>query len=106
MPIQRVLNMSSFYVNGNLAVSAKTLTPKMLSILFDAFIADLPSKLAVLCQLWKIPDDVCNRASRILNATDPKESSGNKAINHTARAISCMKDIVQLLSGGEVLHNK
>jgi hypothetical protein len=98
--------MSSFYVNGNLAVGAKTLTPKMLSILFDAFIADLPSKLAVLCQLWKISDDVCNRASRILNATVPKESSGNKANDHTARAISCLKDVVQLLSGGEVLHNK
>ena len=106
MPIQRVSNLSSFYVNGKLAVGAKTLTPKMLSIIFDAFIADLPPKLAVLCQMWKISDDVCNRASRILKATAPKVASEIKATHHTACAISCMKDIVHLLSGGEVLHNE
>jgi hypothetical protein len=106
MPMQRVSNVSSFFVNANLVVGANALTPKMLGLLFDAFISDLPSKLAVLCHMWKVSDDVSNRATRILSAVVPTEGSDRRATRHNAHAIACLRDLVNFITGGEPLDNK
>ncbi len=98
VPLHRVSNMSSFYVNGKLSGGAKLLTPKMLVVLFDAFVVDLPPKLAVLCNMWKISDDISNRASRILKTAGSNEASGIRSSDHLAHAMACMNEIVHLLS--------
>jgi len=102
MPIQRVSKMSSFVVTRNLNFNVHNLTPELLIKLFDSFIADLPSKLAVLCGLWKISDEVSNRASRILSASLQKNKNGNNFENNQKMLLSCVRDIVQSIDGGEI----
>jgi hypothetical protein len=102
LPAQRVLDMSSFCVNGNLNFDAINLTPKLLLGLFDAFITGLPIKLAMLCGLWKMSDDVSNRASRILSASLGEKGSGNLTRHSKDRALSCLRDIVQTIDGGNI----
>jgi hypothetical protein len=63
------------------------LSNKDLTALFDLFLSDLPQKLALLCQLWKISDDISNRAKRLL-----KDASGNNKM--------CLEKIIHLLEGG------
>jgi hypothetical protein len=101
LPAQRVSDMSSFCVNGNLYFDAINLTPMLLFGLFDAFISDLPSKLAVLCELWKISDEVSNRASRILCASLRETGRSGFTNPRKDRTLSCLRDIIQLIEGGE-----
>jgi hypothetical protein len=102
LPAQRVSKMSSFLVNGNLMFDAINLTSKHLVAIFDAFIHDLPSKLAVLCGIWKISDNVSNRASRILNASLSENGRCDSSNRRQDFVLSCLRDIVQLIEGGEI----
>jgi hypothetical protein len=95
LPAQRVSAMSSFYLSGKLNFGA--ITPTLLFRLFDAFIADLPAKLAVICGILKISDDASNRASRIIDATNCRE----RTASHIS-AISCLQSFIQLADGGEI----
>jgi len=92
---QRVSAMSSFYMSGKL--NFDTITPSLLFRLFDAFIADLPAKLAVICGILKISEDASNRASRIIDATYCEE----RTASHIS-AISCLRSFIQLADGGEI----
>lgn len=86
--IQRVSTMSSFIVSSNLCFEVQSLPNKELTTIFDMFVTDLPAKLALLCQAWKISDDVSNRATRLCkDATDSKKA--------------CLERIIQLLDGGQ-----
>jgi hypothetical protein len=98
---QRVSNMSSLYVNGTLITDAINLTSTLLFALFDSLISDLPPKLAALCGIWKMSDDVSNRASRILNATLSEIGRWDSTNPREDRALSCLRDILQLIEGGE-----
>jgi len=103
MPIRRVSNMTSFFVTRNLSFDVHALSPELLAQLFYSFMDDLPLKLAVLCKMWKISDDVSNRASRIWNAhAQREENSTHHLSNHGIRSLSCVRDIVQLIEGGEI----
>jgi len=86
-PIQRVTTMSSFLISSNLCFEVQSLPNKEISAIFDLFVTDLPAKLALLCQTWKISDDISNRATRLCkDATDKKKA--------------CLQKIIQLLDGG------
>ena len=93
LPAQRVSAMSLFYLSGKL----NAIAPALLFRLFDAFIADLPAKLAVICGILKISDDASNRASRIIDATNCRE----RTASHIS-AISCLQSFIQLADGGEI----
>ena len=69
---------------------------------FDMCIADLPLKLAVLCNLWKVSSDVSNKASRILSAcTQTNEMDSKKSSVRRKHALKCLENLLQLLNGGE-----
>jgi len=97
LPSDRTSNMSSFFVGEELMFDANKLSSELLITMFDGFIDDLPTKLAVLCNIWKISDDISNRASRILS-----DSSTTKNDGGVARVLSCMERIVKTIEGGEV----
>ena len=102
LPTQRVSDMSSFYLTVKLNFDAIDLTPTLLFRLFDAFISDLPAKLAVLCGIWKMSEDVSNRASRILSASLSEKGSGDLSGHYRNHALSCLRGIIQLIDGGEI----
>ena len=87
-PIHRVSTMSSFFVSNNLCSGVQMLSNKELTALFDLFVSDLPTKLALLCQMWKISDDISNRAKRLV-----KDASGNNKM--------CLEKIIHLFEGGK-----
>lgn len=87
-PIHRVSTMSSFFVSNKLYSDVQMLSNNELTALFDLFVSDLPTKLALLCQMWKISDDISNRAKRLL-----KDASGNNKM--------CLEKIIHLLEGGK-----
>jgi hypothetical protein len=87
-PIQRVSSMSSFLVSSNLCFDAQLLPNKELTSIFHLFVNDLPAKLALLCQTWKISDDISNRATRLCKDA----TAENKK--------ACLQRIIQLLDGG------
>lgn len=97
LPSDRTSNISSFFVGGELMFDANKLSSELLITQFDGFIEDLPLKLAVLCNLWKISDDISNRAARILSASSATKNDGG-----VARVLSCMERIVKTIEGGEV----
>lgn len=86
-PIHRVSTMSSFFVSNNLCSDVQMLSNKELTALFDLFVSDLPTKLALLCHMWKISDDISNRTKRLL-----KDASDNNKIG--------LEKIILLLEGG------
>jgi len=102
LPTQRVSDMSSFYLTVKLNFDAIDLTPTLLFWLFDAFISDLPAKLAVLCGIWKMSEDVSNRASRILSASLSEKGIGDLSGHYRDHALSCLRGIIQLIDGGEI----
>ena len=75
---------------------ANKLSSELLITQFYGFIEDLPIKLAVLCNLWKISDDISNRASRILSASSTTKNDGG-----VARVLSCLERVVQTIEGGK-----
>ena len=106
LSFQSVSSLSSFFVGDKLTFDASKLTPVLLIKLFDSFIADLPSKLAVLCHLLNISDDVSNRASRILSAVSAltKENDGECSKYGKGRKLShCLEEIIQLINGGSLV---
>lgn len=86
-PIHRVSTMSSFLVSSNLSFEVQSLPNKEISAIFDLFVSDLPGKLALLCQAWKISDDISNRSTRLC-----KDATGKKKM--------CLQRIIRLLDGG------
>ena len=102
LPAQRVSDMSSFCLNGNLNFDAINLTPMLLFDLFDAFVSGLPSKLSVLCRLWTISDEVSNCASRVLSASLCEKGRVDLTNPRKDRTLSCLRDIIQSIEGGEI----
>lgn len=104
--VQRVSNMSSFLLTGNASFAFQSLDPKQLIEFANACIEDLPAKLAVLCKMWKISNDVANRATRIWSASldgrNDVEEQSSQLLQRSDRALACMKDIVEYVNGGEV----
>jgi hypothetical protein len=94
-PALRVSAMSSFCLSGSFNLDA--ISPSLLFRLFDAFIADLPAKLAIICGILKISEDASNRASRIIDATYCEEQTES----HIS-AMSCLRSFIQLADGGEI----
>ena len=88
LPSYRVTYMSSFVVGGKLTFDANNLTTEFLIKLFDELIDDLPVKLAVLCNIWKVSDDVANRASRII---------GSASLAHQGS----LREIIRTIKGGD-----
>lgn len=86
-PIQRVTTMSSFLISSNLCFEVQSLPNKEISAIFDLLVADLPGKLALLCQTWKISDDISNRAARLCK-------------DATSKRKMCLQRIIHLLDGG------
>merc|ERR1712029_1054175 len=80
LPIHRVSNMSSFFVTRNLCFQVTSLSMEFMIKVFNAFVKDLPSKLAVLCKMWKMSADVSNRALRLAAAA---ESATNSHFNES-----------------------
>ena len=105
MSFQRVSSLSSFFVGEKLTFEASDLTPALLIKLFDSFIVDLPSKLAVLCHLLNISDDVSNRASRILSAVSAstKENDGGYSKCYKGQVLPCLEEVIQSINGGSVV---
>ena len=96
LPSDRTSNMSSFFVGEKLMFDANKLSSELMIKMFYGFLEDLPLKLSVLCNIWKISDDVSNRASRILSASSTKSDGG------VARVLLCLRRVVQTIEGGEV----
>eukprot|EP00986_Skeletonema_menzelii_P013545 scaffold7978_cov145-Skeletonema_menzelii.AAC.6 len=86
-PILRVSTMSSFLISSNLCFEVQSFQTKQICGIFDLLVTDLPVKLALLCQTWKISDDISNRATRLC-----KDATGKKK--------ACLERIIQLLDGG------
>jgi hypothetical protein len=102
IPSLRVSTLSSLLLTQNLCFKIQAWSPDLIIEFFGSCIADLAPKLAVLCQLWKISDDVCNRASRILSAADQESQDSNTRLrSRRNQVLACLKSVVQLLSGGE-----
>lgn len=97
LPSGRTSNMTSFFVGEELMFDVNKLSSELLIKMFDGFIDDLPAKLAVICNIWKISDDVSNRALRILSASSTTKNDGG-----VARVLSCIERIVKTIEGGEV----
>ena len=93
MPAKHVSNISSFTVTRNLCFAAHALPSRSLNKLFDSFVDDLPTRLAVLCASWKISDDILNRASRI---------SYKDIRSDSMQSLKCINRIVKVISGGEI----
>jgi len=102
MPMRRISKMSSLFVNRNLSFGVRSLSQELLLQLFHSFVDDLPSKLAVLCNMWKISGDISNRASRIWNAHVGEDNGVNPLLHHRERFLACVQEIVQLIQGGEM----
>jgi len=100
VPVQRVTKLSSFLIAKNICFQFQSLPCDVLIQFYDACIADLPFKLALLCGRWRISDDVSNRAKRICNdgirlrATTPKSEA-----RRLENSLTCLRDIVQFITG-------
>jgi len=100
VPVQRVTKLSSFLIAKNICFQFQSLPCDVLIQFYDACIADLPFKLALLCGRWRISDDVSNRAKRICNdgirlrATTPKSEA-----RRLENSLTCLRDIVQFMTG-------
>ena len=97
-PTQYVSSMSSFFVTRNLSFRVHALPHDVLLHLFSLFVDDLPPKLAVLCKMWNISDDVSNRALRIGNAHIQEKRN---SVDHTRGPLSCIREIAYLINRGE-----
>ena len=104
IPTHRVSKLSSLFVARNLCFSFHSLSPNLLTHFFDSCIADLPSKLALLCGMWKISDDVSNRASRIFNdgVQSRMDTHDLYSSRQMRRSLDCLRDIVRYINGEEM----
>ena len=101
-PSLQTSTRSSLFLTRNLCFKMQAWSLDTIMKFFDMCIADLPGKLAVLCNLWKISKDVSNKASRVLSACAQNDEMDNeKSGVRRKRAMICLKNLVQLLNGGE-----
>jgi hypothetical protein len=101
IPLLQVSTRSSLLLTRNLCFQMQAWSLHMIIKFFDLCIADLPPKLAVLCQLWKISDEVSNKASRVLSAAaESNEAGSGRSDVRRKNALKSLKSLVQLLNGG------
>ena len=98
-PMVQASTRSSFLLTHNISFKMQAWSLDMIINFFDMCIADLSTKLALLCQLTKISDDVANKASRVLSAA--AKSDGTSSLDARSKnATACLKTLVELLTGG------
>ena len=100
-PFVQVSTHSSFLLTSRLCFQMQAWSMDLIIKFMTMCIADLPPKLAVLCQMWKISEDVSNKVSRILASCDEGDGTSPTDEIRQTNSILCLKRILQFLNGGE-----
>jgi len=90
-PQEEVSSSSSLIMDRNLCFKLNDFSSATLVETFNLLLADLPKKLALLCNRWGAAEDVCNRVSRIL---------GQVSRSANTQLETCLREIVLFMNGG------
>ena len=85
-PQEEVSSSSSLIMDRNLCFKLNGFSSAILVETFNLFLADLPKKLALLCNRWGVTEDVCNRVSRIRSSN--------------TELATCLRETVLFMNGG------
>jgi hypothetical protein len=102
-PVLQAPTETSLLLTRNLCFKMQAWSLDMIVKFISMCIRDLPPKLAFVCQMTKISDDVANKALRVLSAaTAAADDVGDESTNvRRKHAMTCLRMVVQLMRGGE-----